>query len=119
MLSGVTKLFGGVTSDALLSPLASSALACAECLVAVCIAIGAFTRPCAWFAVALALGGVVLALFFPRVKCGCFGPVLLDPRHRLALAATLGVCAVLLLESDRDRVKLHRDSSHGRKGESA
>jgi uncharacterized membrane protein YphA (DoxX/SURF4 family) len=101
MFSGIAKLRDGVSGDAILPPIAASALAYVECVAGLCVGAGVLLRPCAWFAVVLAMAGGMLALFFPMTNCGCFGKLVLSPPQRLALAATLGVCAVLLLDSKR------------------
>ena len=99
VFSGGAKLQGDVGPGALLPEGMAVVLGALELVAALLIAAGRWARALVLAVLALAVGGAFLALIYPDTPCGCYGAVVLSPPIRLALSATLGMSAILMLDA--------------------
>ncbi len=108
MVTGVAKIMEG-------KPMASAwevalkVLAALE-VVAALLALSVWVQWSARFAVALALGGMVMIVLGVK-NCGCMGPWMTQQSSHMLLAGVLGLSGVLVLRGSARVERASRDAS--------
>jgi len=117
LASGLAKLAFRYSAKFFLGPIAYYCITVLEILAGLMVLTRGW-RVAAWFAVALALGGILVVLTGVDAKCGCFGSRILSQDLHLVVSGVLGLSGIVSLAKQklRDRER-GRDAARGGAGD--